>query len=99
MPMVGMLIGDRTINQMKSIFLTELEMLFPQIIQQFGRQVAGSLPIERLIDNEAARWTSQDGVQILYKRFHPELKKFYLVGAIAGFIIGLLQLFMILLLR
>jgi uncharacterized membrane protein YheB (UPF0754 family) len=99
MPMVGMLIGDRTINQMKSVFLTELETLFPQIIAQFGERVAGSFPIERLIDNESASWASPNGARELFKRVNPELRKFYLVGAVAGFFIGLLQLLLMFLLR
>ncbi len=35
MPMISMFIGDKTVTQLKSIFLEELELIFPAILNQF----------------------------------------------------------------
>jgi len=36
LPMLSMFIGDKTVVQLKTVFLEELASLFPQIIQQFS---------------------------------------------------------------
>jgi len=45
MPMVAMLIGDKTIGQIKEVFVSEIRVLFPQLITQY---VDGLLEDERL---------------------------------------------------
>jgi hypothetical protein len=43
MPMIGMFIGEKTINELKAVFITELESLFPVIMKSYlGNLGAGS---------------------------------------------------------
>jgi uncharacterized membrane protein YheB (UPF0754 family) len=35
MPMISMFIGDKTVAQLKSIFLEELQLIFPAVLNQF----------------------------------------------------------------
>jgi uncharacterized membrane protein YheB (UPF0754 family) len=35
MPMISMFIGDKTVAQLKSIFLDELQLIFPEVVNQF----------------------------------------------------------------
>jgi len=35
MPMIAMLIGDKTIGQIKEVFVTEIKVLFPELIGQY----------------------------------------------------------------
>ncbi|MEN9701781.1 MAG: hypothetical protein RIR55_1107 [Bacteroidota bacterium] len=35
MPMISMFIGDKTVAQLKSIFLEELQLIFPDVLNQF----------------------------------------------------------------
>jgi len=44
MPMISMFIGDKTINQLKGIFVGEVEVLFPMFIEQYAT--------ENLLNNE-----------------------------------------------
>ena len=36
MPMIAMFIGDKTITQLKEVFIEELKAIFPNLIQQFA---------------------------------------------------------------
>lgn len=36
MPMIAMLIGDKTIEQIKEVFVAEIKVLFPQLIGQYA---------------------------------------------------------------
>ena len=43
MPMVSMFIGDKTIEQLKTIFLEELREIFPSLMQQMAEKTKGDL--------------------------------------------------------
>jgi len=49
MPMIGMLIGDRTINQLKQVFIVELEELFPQVMLQYAGSLKDELNIQDIV--------------------------------------------------
>lgn len=36
MPMISMFIGDKTIEELKAVFMEELELLFPELINQYS---------------------------------------------------------------
>src|SRR6476646_1651503 len=36
MPVIGMFIGNKTIDSLKEVFLKEIEELFPQVLKQFA---------------------------------------------------------------
>jgi len=36
MPMIAMLIGDKTIGQIKEVFVSEIKVLFPELIRQYA---------------------------------------------------------------
>ena len=91
MPVVGMMIGDRTISQMKSIFLKELELLFPEVMEGYlenlkGEQNIGDLIVSRL---------RQKGPRFLPSLLNPFIRKqilhLQLAGAVGGLLIGLIQ--------
>lgn len=42
MPMISMFVGDKTINQLKTVFMSELELIFPEVIGDYS---AGLLPL------------------------------------------------------
>lgn len=46
MPMIGMLIGERTTQQLKDIFLEELSLLFPQLAKSFIQQQVNQIQIK-----------------------------------------------------
>lgn len=49
MPMVGMLIGDRTIQDLKTIFIQEIEELFPRVMNTFAGSPAAGPGTGRLV--------------------------------------------------
>jgi len=45
MPVISMFIGDKTINKMKSVFMNELEELFPKLMKQFAGNMKNELDL------------------------------------------------------
>lgn len=88
MPMIGMLIGDRTINQLKEIFIKELEELFPSVMQSYAQQLQQDFDVKQFIANKIEAIPEQVLADHIKKQVS---KPLILWGAIAGFVIGLLQ--------
>jgi len=51
LPMISMFIGEKTIGQLKEIFIAELSALFPDLIEKFGQSIK-----DNLVENMEQKW-------------------------------------------
>jgi len=58
MPMIAMFIGDKTINQLESIFMAELRELFPIIMKNYVAQAKNDLDLEKIVVDKIANFSS-----------------------------------------
>ncbi len=93
MPMIGMFIGDKTIIEMKKVFTGELETLFPVIMKNYMETLKADLNMETIIMEKIAGPSSVGLERILYPALKKELRFVQILGAILGFAIGLVQIF------
>ncbi len=93
MPVIGMFIGDRTINELKAVFITELETLFPVIMQQYMLNLENDLNLEKIVTQKVARFSSDKLEEMLIAIMSKEFRFVEIMGGILGFLIGLLQVF------
>lgn len=92
MPMLGMFIGDRTIQQLKDTFMGELEELFPQVIADYIQSLEKNTNIEQLVTERINAISAEQMQQYVYAPATAGLNKLAWIGAIIGFLTGLLQL-------
>lgn len=95
MPVIGVLIGDKTINSLKEVFLKEIEELFPQVLTQFAGNLQNELNIETMVANKI---TSVSAGQT-EKMLSPALRYFHLTAAITGFVAGLINMILFLIIK
>jgi len=92
MPVVGMFVGDKTINSLKSVFMAELEELFPAIMKNYIGRLQEDFNIEKLVADRLLALSPA----LIEKAFLEATRKERLIAgglcAIAGFTIGLIQL-------
>jgi len=93
MPMIGIPIGEKTIQSLKTVFLQELQALFPQVMKQFAGNIQSEIDPAKMVSEKIASFSSEK----LERLLAPQLRRISSVGAIIGFIIGLVQLFLTLL--
>ena len=91
MPMIGMFIGDKTINQMKAIFIKELQSLFPSMMENYMGQLEKDLDLEKIVINKVSGFSSDKLEEILQAIMSKEFRFVEIIGGVLGFIIGLLQ--------
>jgi len=94
MPMISMFIGDKTINQLKSVFLKELETLFPELMANYMGKLKTELDLEKIVIDKVSGFSSDKLEAILQGIMSKEFRFVEIIGAVLGFIIGLLQVFM-----
>ncbi len=91
MPMISMFIGERTINQMKEIFMKELSELFPQMMGNYMGKLKNELDLEQIVVQKVSGFSSDKLEQILLSIMQKEFRFVEIIGGVLGFLIGLLQ--------
>ncbi|WP_207513002.1 DUF445 domain-containing protein [Longitalea luteola] len=94
-PMIGMLIGDRTIATLKEIFMKELETLFPVIMKTYVQNLKEELNLEQLIHDKIAAVSPERIEATVRETMGKELRQAGLLGAALGFIVGCVQAFIV----
>ena len=97
MPMLSMFIGDKTIAQLKEVFMAELEELFPQLMKNYMNSLQSELDLEKIVINKVAGFSSDKLEEVLNNIMSKEFRFVEIIGAVLGFIIGLLQVLITLL--
>lgn len=93
-PMLGMLIGEKTISQVKGVFLSELEELFPILMKQYMSTLQHELDLEKIVVEKVSNFSSDKLEDILNQIMSSEFRFVEIIGAILGFLIGLIQVFL-----
>jgi uncharacterized membrane protein YheB (UPF0754 family) len=99
MPMISMFIGDKTIGQLKAVFMKELEELFPVIMKNYVANLRHDLDLERIVVQKIASFSADRLETMLNEFLTKEFRFVEIIGAALGFIIGALQILLTLLLR
>jgi uncharacterized membrane protein YheB (UPF0754 family) len=91
MPMVGMFIGDKTITSLKAVFIEELRDLFPTLMTRYVDQLQNDLDLERIVVDKVSNFSSDKLEQLLLQIMSREFRFVEIIGAVLGFLIGLVQ--------
>jgi uncharacterized membrane protein YheB (UPF0754 family) len=99
MPMISMFIGDKTIGQLKTVFMKELEDLFPVIMKNYVANLRHDLDLERIVVQKIASFSADRLETMLNEFLTKEFRFVEIIGAALGFLIGALQILLTLLMR
>ncbi|HVU96110.1 MAG TPA: DUF445 family protein [Puia sp.] len=99
MPMISMFIGDKTIGQLKTVFMNQLEELFPVIMKNYVANLRHDLDLERIVVEKIASFSADRLETMLNEFLTKEFRFVEIIGAALGFLIGALQILLTLLMR
>jgi len=91
MPVISMFIGDKTIQQMKSVFMAELKELFPGIMKTYMGNLQRDLDLEKIVVEKVKGFSSDKLEQILNDIMSKEFRFVEIIGGVLGFLIGIIQ--------
>ena len=90
-PMLSMMMGEKTILQLKDAFLLELESLFPVLMKSYMNKLQHDLDLEKIVTEKVAGFSSGKLEDILNQITKKEFKFLEIIGGVFGLIIGLAQ--------
>ena len=90
-PMLAMLIGDKTIGQVKAVFINELQELFPVLMKQYMNKLQSDLDLETIVTEKVGSFSSDKLEDILNQIMSTEFRFVEVIGAVLGFMIGIFQ--------
>jgi uncharacterized membrane protein YheB (UPF0754 family) len=91
MPMISMFIGEKTIADLKIVFVSELTVLFPVIMKNYMGNLQGELDLEKIVTEKVIGFSSDKLEDILVAIMSKEFRFVEIIGGVLGFLIGILQ--------
>lgn len=98
-PVISMFIGDKTIGQLKTVFMNELEEIFPIVMKDYMNNLKHDLDLERIVIDKVAAFSTDKLESILYGIMSKEFRFVEIIGGVLGFLIGLLQVLLTLVMQ
>lgn len=95
MPVISMFIGDKTIQQLKDVFITELQELFPIIMHKYMHQLQNELDLEQIVIEKVSNFSTDKLENILKGIMSQEFRFIEILGGILGLLLGLIQVFIV----
>lgn len=87
LPMISMFIGDKTIEQLKAVFIAELESLFPEILQTISTQTHTDIVLRLQTD-----WIKEIEMKLM-KATSALRNMAIIIGLLGGFLMHLILSF------
>jgi uncharacterized membrane protein YheB (UPF0754 family) len=86
-----MFIGDKTILKLKNALMKEIETLFPQVMRQYAGNLKSELDLEHIVVQKVSAFSSDKLEETLFQIMSKEFRFVEIIGAVIGFIIGIVQ--------
>ena len=67
MPVISMFIGDKTIGNLKTMFMKEIETLLPIVMKQYAANLKTELDLEQIVITKVAAFSSDKLEEVLYQ--------------------------------
>ena len=90
-PMIGMFIGEKTISQLKTLFMNELETIFPVLMKSYMVNLQQELDLEQIVVSKVQAFSSDKLESILYQIMAKEFRFVEIIGGVLGLFIGIVQ--------
>ncbi|MFT6715686.1 MAG: uncharacterized membrane protein YheB (UPF0754 family) [Saprospiraceae bacterium] len=95
MPMLAMFLNDDIKNKIKGALLAEISQILPEIIESYGEQLKDSVDIKKIVTEKVLQFSTDKLEEILYSIMKKEFRFIELLGAVLGFLIGIIQVVMV----
>jgi uncharacterized membrane protein YheB (UPF0754 family) len=99
MPILSIFISEKTIRELKSVFMNELEGLFPVIMKSYAAKFRDQLDLEKIVVEKITNFSSDRLESMLNQILTKEFRFVEWIGAALGFLIGWLQILLTLLIK
>ncbi|MCK5103558.1 MAG: DUF445 family protein [Cyclobacteriaceae bacterium] len=94
-PMLAWFLNSNTKAKIKDTLHLEFQNILPDILNKYSEKLEKDIDIEEIVYQKVAAFSSEKLEQILFSIMKKEFKFIEILGAILGFLIGIIQLLII----
>ncbi|MCK5367466.1 MAG: DUF445 family protein [Cyclobacteriaceae bacterium] len=94
-PMLSMFLNSNAKAKIKDTLHLEFQNILPDILNKYSEKLEKDIDIEEIVYQKVAAFSSEKLEQILFSIMKKEFKFIEILGAILGFLIGIIQLLII----
>jgi uncharacterized membrane protein YheB (UPF0754 family) len=94
-PMLAMFLNESTVAKIKAVLTTELENILPNFLDGYIDRIEKNINIEKMVTEKVAAFSSDKLEGLLFAILKKEFRFIELVGAILGFLIGIIQIMIV----
>lgn len=94
MPLLSMFVTDKSLEGIKTGMVKEIELIFPIIMEKLTQGMQDEFNIEKIVADKVKGFSSDKLEDILNAIMSKEFRFVEIVGAVLGFIIGVIQIFL-----
>lgn len=91
LPLLGIFISEKNILKMRDSIVTELNALIPTAIQDFTHKIHTEIDVKTIVSSKVKKFSILQLEEMLQDIISHELRFVEIVGAVVGFLIGLLN--------
>ncbi|MBP6455620.1 MAG: DUF445 family protein [Chitinophagaceae bacterium] len=92
MPVLSMFISNDTVSKIKTVLIKDIEEFLPEVMLKLSKNIEQKLDIEHLVVQKVSNFSSDKLESILQAIMQKEFRFIEIIGAVLGFLIGILQL-------
>ena len=82
-------------KKIKNVLINEIESILPMIVNNYVDKIEQDLNIEKMVSEKVASFSSDKLEELLFAILKKEFRFIELVGAVLGFLIGIVQILLI----
>jgi uncharacterized membrane protein YheB (UPF0754 family) len=90
--MIAFVLNDDLIQTVKQTFVGELKVFLNEITNKLALSVESDLDVHRIVEEKVMNFSSDKLEEILFAIMKREFRFIEVVGAVLGFLIGLVQI-------
>jgi len=94
-PMMAMFMSADIADKLKRVLLEQISSLNEELIDKLSSELEEELDVQAIVEEKVAAFSSDKLEEILFSIMRREFKFVEMVGAVLGFIIGLLQILLL----
>ena len=90
-PMLGSILSSRVVDSLQAKLSRESEKILPQLLQRVAEELEHTLDFKEVVRSKVENFSMDKLEEILYSIMRKEFRFIEIIGAVLGFVIGILQ--------
>jgi len=95
-PWINLVFGDHIKTDVKNELMHEIDVMAPIMIKRYVSKLDETLDVESIVEEKVSNFSVEKLEEIMFGILNKELKFIERIGAVVGFVVGLVQMVLVL---